>query len=75
MPQLQLLTSKETQSNALQFVSEAELMSYKTLKEDNDRMGKIIEAIIRKVIVSVSFTHSYGTKITRKPHENGSTYF
>ena len=67
MPQLQLLTSKETQSNALQFVSEAELMSYKTLKEDNDRMGKIIEAIMSTERDSVSFNTYRGHQHHQQP--------
>ena len=75
MPQLQLLTSKETQLNALQFVREAAYLSYKKLQEDNDRMSKRIESIMRKSRGSVSFTHAKHTNTTNNPHINSITYF
>ena len=74
MPQLQLLTSKETQLNALQFVREAAYLSYKTLKEDNDGMSKRIKFIVRTPRGSVSLTHSEYTNITNNSHINGRTY-
>ena len=74
MTKLQLLTSKGKQFNALYFFSEATSLSYKTPQEDNDRMSKIIESIIRTAKVSVLFTHAEDTKITNNPHINGSIY-
>ena len=75
MPQLQLLTSKETKLNALQFVREVASLSYKKLQAENGRTGKIVEAIMMIERGSVSFTHGEDTKTTRKIHVNGSTYF
>ena len=37
-------------------------------------MGKIIEAIARTAIGSVSFTHAEDTNTTVDPHVNGSNY-
>ena len=73
--QLQLFTSKETQFNWIQFVREAEYLSYKTLQEENDRIGKRIEAIMITLIVSVSFTYAEDTKNTSNLYVNGITYF
>ena len=75
MPQLQLLTSKETQLKALQFVREAASLRYKTPQGENDRTGKIFEAIIRTERGSVPFTHAEDTKTTSSPNINSSTYF
>ena len=61
--------------NALQFVREAKYLSYKTLKEENDRMSKIIQSIMSTARGSVSFTHAEYTNTTNNPHINGSTYF
>ena len=58
MPKLQLITSNETQLNALKFVREEKSLSYKKLQEDNDRTGKITEVIMRTARGSVSFTHA-----------------
>ena len=69
MLKLQLLTSKETQFNALQFVRRVEP------QEDSYRMGKRIDAIMGKERGSVSFTHVDYINTTRNPHINDSTYF
>ena len=47
MPQLKLLTSKESQLNTLQLFREAAPLIYKTLQDDNGRMGNRIESIMR----------------------------
>ena len=48
MPQMQLLTSRETKLNALKIVREAVSLIYKALQEENESMSKIIEATMRK---------------------------
>ena len=74
MPKLQLITSNETQMNALKFVREAKSLSYKKIQEENDRTGKITEFIVRKARGSVSFTYAEDTNTTSNPHINSSTY-
>ena len=49
--------------------------SYQKLQEDNDRMSKRIEVIIRTARGSVSFTHAEDINTTSNPHINSSTYF
>ena len=73
MTKLQLLTSNETQLNALQFVREVKYLSYKKLQEENDRKGKRIEVIMRAARGSVSFTHAEDTNTTSNPPINSST--
>ena len=75
MPKLKLLTSKETQLNALPFVREAASLSYKTLQEYNDIMIQIVEDIISTARGALSFTHAENNNTTINPHVNGSTYF
>ena len=75
IPKLQLLTSKETQLNAIQSVREVESLSYKTLQEYNESMIKRIESIMRTERCSVSFTHAEDTNTNNNPHINGRTYF
>ena len=75
MPQMRQLNYKETQLNALKFVGEVASQSYKTLQEENNSMGKIIESIMRTSRGSVSFTNADDTNTTTNPYINGSTYF
>ena len=74
MPQLQLLTSNKTKLSVLQLVMEAASLSYKTIKEENDSMGKRIEAIMSTSRGSISFKHEEETNTTSNHHVNGINF-
>ena len=80
IPQMQLLTYKETQFNVLQFVRKAASLSYKAPQEENDRMINRKGFIRMTARVSVSLTHTEETEheedtnTTNNPHINGDLF-